>query len=100
MDPRTITIAGEPVQQQKLSTAVVKELILVRQKDAEKYPIMETTSWVLSYAFFGDDKHTDDVDAAIPYADLDEIYFNVLEYNKLRKGAAAGESAAAAETAS
>jgi hypothetical protein len=59
-----------------------------------------TTSWVLSYAFFGDDKHTDAVDAAIPYADLDEIYFNVLEYNKLRKGATAGESAAAVGTAS
>lgn len=96
--PLTITVNGEVIEQKKLSTFAVKHLLNVRQKD-ESIPAIENQSWTLSQAFYGDDKHIDAVDTAIPFADLGDYFTNVLEFNRLtRTGTTSGESTATAET--
>lgn len=91
--PISITVNGEELQQKKLSTKVVKELLITRQKDPEKYPPLDNISWLASWAFFGDDKHTDDVDGAVIYEEMEPLFTNILQYNSLLK-TVAGESAA------
>jgi hypothetical protein len=97
--PKTITVDGVIIEQTLLSTKTVKELLNVRQKD-DKFTAMENQSWIMSHAFFGDDKHVDVCDEAIPYAYLPEYFTNILEFNRLLKaGPDSGDSPATGETA-
>ena len=83
--PKSITVDGNTLAQRKLSTKVVKELLIVRQKDSEKYPPLDNISWLASWAFFGDDKHSDDVDGVVAYEDMEPLFTNILQYNSLLK---------------
>jgi hypothetical protein len=97
MDPKTLTIGPDTIQQKKLSIRTVKELNNTRQKD-ETLTVTDNQTWLLSMAFFGDADHIDEIEGAVPYADLLEFYDNVLAYNKLSR-AGTGESPAAADQA-